>query len=40
MVQPLLLPDNTPVWLQLVIAAAVLVSLYFVIRQWRRTGRF
>ena len=38
--QPLILPDNTPVWLQLVIAAIVVVSLYLAIRAYRRNGRF
>jgi hypothetical protein len=38
--QPLILPDNTPVWLQIVIAAIVVVSLYFAIRSYWRSGRF
>jgi len=39
-VQPLILPDNTPVWLQIVISAIVVVSLYFAIRAYWRNGRF
>jgi hypothetical protein len=40
MVQPLLLPDDTPLWLQIVVACIVVASLYFAIRAWWRTGRF
>jgi hypothetical protein len=38
--QPLILPDNTPAWLQIVIAAIVVVSLYFAIRSYWCNGRF
>lgn len=37
---PIILPDNTPLWLQIVIAGIVLVSLYFAIRAYWRSGRF
>jgi membrane protein implicated in regulation of membrane protease activity len=37
---PIFLPADTPVWLQIVVAAIVVVSLYYAIRAWRRNGRF
>jgi hypothetical protein len=40
MVQPIPLPPDTTLWLQIVVAGVVLVSLYFAIRAWRRTGGF
>jgi len=36
---PIILPADTPVWLQIVIAAIVVVSLYAAVRAWRRNGR-
>jgi len=37
---PIILPDNTPWWLQIVVAGIVLVSVYFAIRAYWRSGRF
>jgi len=37
---PIILPDDTPLWVQILVAAIVVISLYFAIRAYLRSGRF
>jgi hypothetical protein len=37
--QPLIVPDDVPLWAQILIVGIVVVSLYFFIRAYRRNGR-
>ena len=37
---PIILPDDTPLWVEIIVAGIVIASLIVAIRHWRRTGRF